>query len=272
LVLYLPPTILISAWVKMISHWREYCSEFIGTALLLFIGIGAISLNFGSHSFIPQFIPDQSIRLLITGLMFAGGATLIIYSSLGQRSGGHINPAVTLSFWILNKIKAVDAFVYMGMQFSGAVLGTYFAALLFGEAAQSVRLGITLPGEGYTIFFVFICEVIITALLITTIFLFTSFKPLAPFTGIAAGLLVAAEVFFVAPISGTSLNPARSFGPAYVLQNFQHYWIYLFAPFLASILISVVYKQLVYKPICGKLYHTFHGGCIFNCGYGKKSH
>ena len=69
----------------MISHWREYCSELIGTALLLFIGIGAIALNFGSHSIVAQFIPNQSIRLLITGFMFAGGATLIVYSSLGIR-------------------------------------------------------------------------------------------------------------------------------------------------------------------------------------------
>ena len=256
----------------MIGHWREYCSEFIGTALLLFIGIGAISLNFGSHSFVPNFIPDSNIRLLITGLMFAGGATLIVYSSLGQRSGGHINPAVTLSFWILNKIKTIDALIYIVMQFSGAVLGAYCAVLLFGEAAQSVHLGTTMPGEGYSIIYVFICEIIITALLITVIFLFTSFKPLAPFTGIAAGLLVAAEVFFTAPISGTGLNPARSFGPAFVLQNFQYYWIYFLAPILASILISVLYKQLVYKPICGKLYHTFHHGCIFNCGYGKECH
>ena len=75
--------------------------------------------------------------------MFAGGATLIVYSSLGQRSGGHINPAVTLSFWILNKIKTIDAIIYMGMQFSGAVLGAYCAFLLFGEMAQSVHLGIT---------------------------------------------------------------------------------------------------------------------------------
>jgi len=129
-----------------------------------------------------------------------------------------------------------------------------------------------MPGEGYTIFYVFICEIIITALLIAIIFLFTSFKSLAPFTGCAAGLLVAAEVFFTAPISGTGLNPARSFGPAFVLQNFQYYWIYFLAPILASILISILYKQLVYKPICGKLYHTFHHGCIFNCGYGKECH
>jgi len=253
----------------LISHWREYFSEFIGTALLLFIGIGAITLNLSSHSFVPHLIPNQNIRLLMTGLMFAGGATLVVYSPLGQRSGGHINPVVTLSYWILNKIKAKDALVYFGMQFSGAVLGAFFAALLFGEAAQSVRLGMTLPGEGVGIFHVFICEVIIAALLIATIFFFTSFKHLAPFTGGAVGLLVAAEVFFTAPISGTGLNPARSFGPAFVLQNFQHYWIYLFAPILASLLISVLYKQLIYKPICGKLYHTFGKGCIFNCGYGK---
>ena len=252
----------------MTYHWREYLSEFFGTAILLLVGISGIALNFSSTSFMPQLIPNNQLRLLLTGFIFAGGATLVVYSPLGKQSGGHINPAVTLSFWILNKIKWRDALAYTFMQFGGASLGALLAFALLGEAARSVNLGMTLPAIHYSVPFVFFAEFTVTALLVMTIVIFTSVRRVAPFTGVAVGLLVALIVYFESPISGTGINPARSFGPALVMNNFKYFWIYFTAPLLAAVTTSFLFKAFLYKPMCGKLYHpSARIRCIFNCNF-----
>lgn len=149
----------------------------------------------------------------MTGFFFAGGATLIIYSALGQLSGGHINPSVTLGFLFLNKISLGDAAFYLVAQITGGISGVaiLYLGLFHGLGwSDAIAVGATQPGEGYAIGVVFLAEVTITFLLMLTILLMSNRHTVARFTPAAAGFVVMTEVWLEAPVSGTSLNEARS--------------------------------------------------------------
>ncbi len=127
---------------------REYLAEFAGTALLLLIGLSAVVIDFASGSPVPGWIPNEDVRRLLTGIMFAGGATAIVYSPLGRRSGGHINPAVTTAFLRLGKITWTSATWYWTAQFAGALTGAVAVRLLWGHLADQVDVGTTIPCSG----------------------------------------------------------------------------------------------------------------------------
>jgi aquaporin Z len=250
----------------MKDHWPEYLAEFFGTALMMMIGVGAIVLMWSSTSVMPELIPSEALRRLITGTLFAGGATAVVLSPLGQRSGGHINPAVTFAFWWKDQVTTPDAICYVVAQVLGACLGVLVIALTCGEAAQSVQLGITLPGAGYTAGAAFVAEIIITFLLVFLILYCVNNSKLASRTPWLAGSLVAFLVLVEAPVSGTSLNPARSFAPALLTGNFEFNWIYWIAPMLGALAAVLVFAYLFESKRnsgCAKLYHTERYRCIF---------
>ena len=240
---------------------------------MMLIGIGAVAAIWAEQSPINRMFGGASeyvrLRLLLTGTIFAGGATLVVYSRLGQRSGAHINPAVTLAFWTLKKIPTRDALAYMLAQFLGATAAILALTLVAGSWMHSVQLGITSPGQGYTTLEAFLAEIFITFLLVTVILVCISKPTIAPRTGLLAGSLVALLVCLEAPISGTSLNPARSLSPALLLPTFKDQWIYLVGPPLGALLAVAIAGKLgaQRKPMCAKLYHTEAYPCIFDCGY-----
>ncbi len=255
----------------MKNHLPEYLAEFFGTAIMMTLGIGAVVLMAADGSFMRELIPSENARRLITGLLFAGGATAVVLSPLGQRSGGHLNPAMTLAFWWKGQMNTADAVAYAIAQILGAMLGVYIVATLGGAAAQSVRLGITLPGEGYSVLSAFGAEFLITFLLVSLILYCVSDNRFASSTPFLAGALVAFLVFVEAPISGTSLNPARSFAPALFENDFQHHWIYWLAPMLGAVAAVTVLGRMIdssKRPGCAKLFHTERYRCIFlDCAY-----
>lgn len=255
-------------------HVPEYLCEFLGTAFMLFIGIGAVSVFWGDGSPVAALFPKDGgelwkrIRLLCTGIVFAGGATMVVYSRLGKRSGAHINPAVTFGFWKLGKINTRDALAYVVAQFLGAFAGVFAVLLAFGPWARSVKLGITTPDADHWII-AFVAEVVITFMLMALILTCINTPRVAPITGILAGSLVAFLVMSEAPVSGTSLNPARSLAPAVLASSMQYQWIYLIAPPIGALL-GVAYgrSRFAHKSsVCAKLYHTEEYPCPFLCGY-----
>lgn len=245
-----------------------YAAEFVGTAVMLFIGVSAVALMWGAGSPLPAIEPPI-LRRFLTGLLFAGGATLVVYSPLGQRSGGHINPAVTLAFWLLGKVPARDVLPYIAAQVAGAIAGVALAALVLGDLARSVQYAATAPGDGWTWGSALIAEAVATFALVFLIFVCVNKPSVAARTGIFAGLLVVALVTVEAPISGTSVNPARSAAPALLVPLVRDQWIYVVGPIAGAILAAIAYRgRWGETTVCAKLYHTAKYPCPFEtCGY-----
>ena len=252
-------------WWKQL-HWPEYGAELAGTAFLLFAGLSAVVFDFGTGSPLATVLPDRSPRLLITGLLFGGSGALVALSPLGKLSGAHINPAVSLAFWAQGKMHRVDLVGYIVSQFLGAVLGTLLLVLVWQGRAVSVGDGRTVPGAGYPLWVVFLVELSLTCLLVLTIFLFVSSHRLMRWTPFMVWILVAVMVWLEAPISGTSLNSARSFGPALISWFWQDQWLYWVAPPLGALLAVAIFRLLTVGKcdvLTGKLFHVPHYRSIF---------
>jgi aquaporin Z len=252
-------------WWKHL-HWPEYAAELLGTAFLLFAGVSAVVFDFGTGSPLAQVLPDASIRRLITGLLFAGSGALVAISPLGKLSGGHINPAVSLAFWIQGKLHHFDLGGYILAQLLGGIIGSLLVVLVWGGHAASVGYGTTAPGAGYPLWIVFLAEVSLTFLLVLSIFLFVSHHRLMRWTPLMVWILVAVMVWLEAPISGTSLNPARSFGPALVSWSWHFHWFYWVAPPLGALLAVGAFRLLTAGErdvLTGKLFHVPHYRSVF---------
>lgn len=235
---------------------------------MLFIGVSAVAFMWAPGSPVPV-IPNGALRRLLTGIMFAGGATAVVYSPLGQISGAHINPAVTLAFWRLGKVPTRDAVVYVVVQFLGALLGAYAAGVAWGALTTGVQYAVTVPGDGYGWAGALAAETFITFLLVFTIFVCVNKPRIAPKTGLIAGSLVALLVMIEAPVTGTSLNPARTLGPAILAGNYNALWVYFAGPVLGALLAVGAFRgQWGAQTVCAKLYHTEKYPCPFDtCDY-----
>src|SRR5258708_11635256 len=133
----------------MRRNLSAYLSEFAGTAIMLFLGVSAVAFMWGPGSPVPV-VPNAALRRLLTGIMFAGGATAVVYSPLGQISGGHLNPPATLARLRPGQVPTRDAVIYFVMQFLWAFVGAYAAGVAWGGLPQGVHHSPTLPRGGYT--------------------------------------------------------------------------------------------------------------------------
>ena len=246
-------------------HFAEWLAEFAGTGILMLGGLSAVMLDFGPGSAVKELIPGISGRLLLTGLLFGGTGSLIAISSLGRRSGAHLNPAITLGFWLTRTLHPADLVGYVAAQVLGAVAGTIVVQAAWGPTADALHDAITQPAPGVTDPQAMLLEAAMTALLMLTIFLFTAHRTSARWTPVAVWLVVALLVWQGAPFTGTSLNPARSFGPAIVSGHLAKLWIYVVGPLGGSILASGVAWAIGNHllPITGKLFHDANYPTIF---------
>ena len=213
-------------------HLAEWSCELLGTALLLLGGLSAVCLDFRPHS--PLRGLTSSFRLLLTGLLFAGTGSLLAISPLGRRSGAHLNPVVTLAFWTQRKVHPHDLAGYVGAQLLGAVLGTAAVAGLWGGEARAVHLGATAPGRGLTGPAAMLVEAAMTAVLVLVLLLMTSSARTARWTALVLWQVIAGLVWQGAPYTGTSLNPARSLGPALLAPLLGPYRVYVAGPLLGG--------------------------------------
>jgi aquaporin Z len=250
------------------DHWPEYLCE-AGELGLFMISAGLFTiLLWYPKSAVPTIIPSEFIRRMLTGIAMGGTAIALIFSPLGKRSGAHFNPAVTLTFWRLGKVKNWDTLFYIIAQFTGGILGV-FAVALFVRMALShpkVNYVATLPGP-HGMIIAFAAEFLIAFVLMTVVLRVSNTPHLARYTGLFAGALVATYITLEAPFSGMSMNPARTFGSAFVGHLWTGLWIYFTAPVLAMQLAATVYlrgKGVVY---CAKYHHYNNQRCIFNCRF-----
>jgi len=213
---------------------RHFVAEFVGTFALVFVGGGAIM----SATMVNN--PAG-----ITQVAFAHGLILAIMVTATMRVSGHLNPAVTLGFVVTRRIDPVMAFVYIIAQVLAAVLAAYALKGLFpGAVAASTRLGgQTIAGDvstGQAI----VLEFIATFFLVFSVF-GTAVDPRAPQVGgFAIGLTVAADILAIGPLTGASMNPARSFGPAVASGIFEGQAVYWIGPILGGIAAALVYEAL----------------------------
>jgi aquaporin Z len=253
------------------QHWPEYLMEAAGLGIFMLAACAFGTLLESPASPVRQAITDPLLRRFLMGLAMALTAVSIIYSPWGKQSGAHLNPSVTLTFFRLGKVAPWDALCYVVAQFVGGLVGVLLAAAVLGQAlgAPPVHYVATTPGIGGP-GIAFLAEVVITFILMSVILRVTNTTKLAPYTGLFAGALVATYITLEAPLSGMSMNPARSFGSAVPAQLWAPLWIYFTAPPLGMLLAAEVYLRQhgMQQVICAKLHHQNTTRCIFTrCGY-----
>ncbi len=216
-------------------HWPEYGVELVGTAWNVFAGLSAVVFNNAPGMPGLRLIPDASLRLWVTGLIFAGSGSLYTISPWGRLSGSHLNPSVTLGFCAQGKVRWHDGLGYVAAQLIGGVLGAALLALVWGPHAAAVGSGVTLPGPGYRVADAFGAAFLMTFAYVLGIFFFVSRHALLRWTPLMNWIVVSGLVWVGSGISGTSLNPARSFGPALIAGNWHAQWVYAVAPPLGAL-------------------------------------
>jgi aquaporin Z len=215
-------------------------------------------------------IADPILRRIVTGLLMAGTAICLVQSPWGRQSGAHMNPSFTLAFMRLGKVAPWDAAFYLAAQFAGAVAGITVAAVLVGPAlgTPEVRYAATTPGiPGPAA--AFVAELVISFVLMLTVLNATNSSRLARFTPYLVGGLIATYIIVEAPLSGMSMNPARTFGPAFLGRIWDALWIYFTAPPLGMLLAAEAYVRVRGRHAvwCAKLHHQNDKRCIFRCAY-----
>jgi aquaporin Z len=254
---------------RLVPHWPEYLAEAFGLGLFMVSACGFGVLLFHPASPVVAQLPSLMLRSLLMGTAMGLTNILNIYSPWGRRSGAHLNPAVTLTFFRLGKVKREDVPGYIAAQFLGGLAGTGLAVLLFRPwvGDPSVNYVATLPGpRGLTI--AFLAELTISLVLMLTVLSVSSRPGLARFTGIFASSLVALYITFEAPLSGMSMNPARTVGSAVFAGAWTGWWLYFLAPLLGMLLAAELMRRrsAVRELVCAKLYHDSRVACIF-CGH-----
>jgi len=227
-----------------VKGWTKYVAELLGTAALVFVGCGSAIIA-GSH-------------IGFLGISFAFGLTvLVMVYAIGPVSGCHINPAITLAMLTTGKIKGKDAIFYIISQCIGAIIGAAILLLIAkGNASYSLALnglgqngyGVHSP-EGYSLAAAFVAEVVLTFLFLLVIFGSTSKDAPKGFAGLSIGLALVLIHLVGIPITGTSVNPARSLGPAIFVGGaaLSQLWLFILAPIIGAILAAVLWKYVFEK-------------------------
>ncbi len=251
-------------------HWPEYLMEATGLGLFMVSACVFTALLFHPASPAVRAVPDAFARRALTGIAMGLTAIGIIYSPWGKRSGAHLNPSVTLAFFRLGKVRAPDALCYILAQFAGGLTGVMLSATLLGGAiaVPDVNYAATVPGPQGTAI-AFLGELVISFGLMTMVLHVSNTPRIARFTGLFAGLLVAAYITLEAPLSGMSMNPARTFGSALPAGAWTAIWIYFAAPPLAMLAAAEWYLRVkgARAVLCAKLHHDNPHRCIFRCAF-----
>ena len=254
------------------KHWPEYLIEAAGLGLFMLVACAFGTLLGHPASPVVQAIPAPLARRALMGGAMGLTAVTLIYSPWGRRSGAHFNPATTLTFWRLGKVATADAALYVVAQTVGGIAGVMVAAALVGSplAAPDVRYVATLPGLVGPLG-AFAAEIAITFVLMSVVLGASNTAGLARLTGLFAGSLVATYITLEAPLSGMSMNPARSLASALPAGTWATLWIYFTAPPIGMLLAAELYvrRRGLASVFCAKLHHDTSQRCIFRCRYAE---
>jgi aquaporin Z len=259
----------LGAAASLRLHWPEYLMEAGEMSLYMFSTCSFATLLQHPASPVRQFLVSSLRRRALMGLAIGATVMAIILSPWGKQSGGHINPAMTLAFYRLGKIDSWDALFYGVAQFSGAMSGVALATFLLRGAPGdgAVRYAVTAPGV-YGAAVAFAAELAISFILMITVLLVTNHEKLSRYTPYFVGSLYVVNITFETPLSGMSMNPARTFGPAAYGGYWHALWIYFVAPTIGMLAAATVFLRARHgkPPYCAKLHHANHKRCIFHHG------
>ncbi|MGC1544491.1 MAG: aquaporin [Candidatus Acidiferrales bacterium] len=248
-------------------HWPEYLMEAGEMSLFMFCTCSFATQLQHPASPVRHIFVSGIVRRALMGLAIGATVIALIMSPWGKRSGGHINPAMTFAFYRLGKIAPWDALFYGMAQFSGATSGVALATFLLRGAPGdgTVRYAVTAPGV-YGAAVAFAAELAISFILMITVLLVTNHERLARYTPYFVGSLYALNITFETPLSGMSMNPARTFGPAAYGGYWHTLWIYFVAPTIGMLVAAMVFLRARHAapPYCAKLHHANDERCIFH--------
>jgi aquaporin Z len=251
-------------------HWPEYLMEVAEMGLYLFLTCLFATLLQHPASPIRNLISNGILRQAIMGAAVGTTVFAIVVSPWGKQSGGHFNPAITFTFYRLRKVDFWDASFYGAAQFFGATSGVAIATYILrgAPAHESVRYAVTLPGtHGSGV--AFVAELAISFSLMATVLFASNHDNLARYTPYFVGALYAIYITFETPLSGMSMNPARTFGSAFHASYWHALWLYFLAPTLGMLVAAEVFLRARsgVGPYCAKLHHANNKRCIFHHGY-----
>ncbi len=255
-------------------HWPEYLME-AGELGIFMISACTFAVLLGhGQSPVYRAIPNEFLRRVLMGCAMGLTAIAVIYSGWGRQSGAHMNPIVTIAFFRLKKIAGWDSIFYVVSQFLGGIAGVLAARGFLRNLVsdKAVRYAVTTPGQLGTAA-AFGAEVVITFLLFSVVLYCSNSTRWASRTGLFAGLLIALYITFESPISGMSMNPARTLGSAFSAHIFDSIWIYFVAPPVGFLLAAELYikRRGLHAVLCAKFHHDHAHRCIFRCGYMQPS-
>ena len=208
--------------------FNKLIAEFIGTFALILIGGAAVV---------------QSADTGLVGIAFAHGFTvMIMIYAFGSISGAHVNPAVTIGVLLIKAIKLKEASFYIVAQLLGAICGAYMLTIFFGSA--DINMGATHPSESVSLTSAFIIELILTFFLVNSVLHCAVDNKAGKLAGLAIGSTLFVCILAGGPLTGASLNPARSFGPMVISGNFQFIVLYFLGPISGALIAALVYKIL----------------------------
>lgn len=221
------------------NKYSKYIAELLGTLLVVFIGAGAICAE---HS--VKMAGGQGVGPVWAITVFGIVIVAIVYAT-SYISGSHINPAVTISFWITGRIYAGTAAYYIVSQLIGAVMAGFFLKILFPDAVNTVYLGTSTLGEGVGIWKAVLIECIVTFLFAFTIYATAVDRRTSRFlAGVAIGFVYLFGVSVSTTFSGGALNPARAFGPAVVSGHFDSHFVWWLGPLSGGIAAGFLYGKV----------------------------
>jgi aquaporin Z len=222
-----------------------------------------------------HILPSSAFRRLLMGISMGATAILIIRSPMGKRSGAHFNPAITLTYFRLGKIGKCDAGFYVVFQFIGAICGVGFSAICLGRslALPTVEYAVTVPGQGGPAG-AFCAEYFMAAFLMYVVLLISNRPSLAKYTSYCVGVLIVFYVFIFAPVSGFSINPARTTGSAVFAHVWTAAWLYFVAPLLGMMTSAEIYQRIfgIESVLCAKLHPDPRYPCPFLCHFPLHRH
>jgi aquaporin Z len=256
-------------------HWRLYVDE--GVELAVFMISACFFTVWLFNPALPalHFLPSTALRRLLMGISMGGTAILIIRSPMGKRSGAHFNPAITLTYFRLEKIDKLDAAFYVVSQFIGGICGVGLSALCLGSslAVPSVDYAVTVPGRGGPTG-AFCAEYFMAALLMLVVLWFSNRPQFAQYTSYLVGILIMFYVFVFAPVSGFSINPARTTGSAVFANIWTAVWLYFVAPVLGMMTSAEIYLRIygIENVLCAKLHPDPDYPCPFLCTFPLHLH